>query len=68
MTNALLDMAGGPEEVARQNPSLRSGEPGDIAGLVVFLASRAGGHVNGAVVTVDGGEHLGTGSIVMPKL
>merc|ERR1711939_786789 len=30
--------------------------PEDIAGLVVFLSSRASSHINGAVVTVDGGE------------
>lgn len=64
MANGLLDLAGGAEHVASQNPSKRSGIPEDIAGLVVFLCSRAGSHVNGAVITVDGGEHLKTGAMM----
>lgn len=33
----------------------RVGEPEDIAGLAIYLASRAGAYVNGAVIPVDGG-------------
>lgn len=36
-------------------PLGRSGEPADIEGLVVFLASRAGAYVNGATIPLDGG-------------
>jgi NAD(P)-dependent dehydrogenase (short-subunit alcohol dehydrogenase family) len=36
-------------------PLRRPGEPEDIEGLVVFLASRAGAYVNGATIPLDGG-------------
>jgi len=36
-------------------PLNRPGEPEDIEGLVVFLASRAGAYVNGCTIPLDGG-------------
>ncbi len=36
-------------------PSGRFGKPEDIVGTLIYLASRAGSHVHGTVVTVDGG-------------
>jgi NAD(P)-dependent dehydrogenase (short-subunit alcohol dehydrogenase family) len=36
----------------------RVGEPADIAGLAVYLGSRAGAYVDGAVIPVDGGTIL----------
>jgi L-rhamnose 1-dehydrogenase len=39
----------------RRIPVGRLGEPGDIAGPVVFLASEAARYVNGAALLVDGG-------------
>jgi NAD(P)-dependent dehydrogenase (short-subunit alcohol dehydrogenase family) len=36
-------------------PLGRIGRPDDIAGTVLFLASRAGCYLTGAVVPVDGG-------------
>jgi NAD(P)-dependent dehydrogenase (short-subunit alcohol dehydrogenase family) len=36
-------------------PLRRPGEPEDIEGLVVFLASRAGAYVNGTTIPLDGG-------------
>ena len=61
MANGLLEMSGGAEAMAAANPSKRLGRPEDIAGAVVYLASRASGHVNGAVLTIDGGEYLARG-------
>jgi 2-dehydro-3-deoxy-D-gluconate 5-dehydrogenase len=36
-------------------PAARWGEPGDIGGAAVFLASAASDYVNGAILPVDGG-------------
>ncbi|HZR38407.1 MAG TPA: glucose 1-dehydrogenase [Nevskia sp.] len=46
------------EGYLRRNPSGRFGEPEEIAGTVVWLASRAGGNVNGQTIVVDGGYSL----------
>lgn len=37
------------------NPRGRIGSPEDVAGTVIWLASRAGAYINGATVPVDGG-------------
>jgi NAD(P)-dependent dehydrogenase (short-subunit alcohol dehydrogenase family) len=41
--------------IAGSVPLGRVGEPGDVAGTVIFLASRAGAYLTGAVIPVDGG-------------
>jgi len=41
--------------VGRNNPRGRVGTPEDIAGLAMFLASRAGAYTVGEVITCDGG-------------
>jgi len=64
MANGLIELTGGQEALAKKNPSRRLGQPEDIAGAVVFLASRAGSHCNGAVLTIDGGEVWARGGIV----
>ena len=56
MANGLMEMVGGKEAIAEMNPNKRLGEPEDIAGTVVFLASRAGSHLNGATLAIDGGS------------
>ena len=56
MASGLIKLTGGADDLAKKNPSKRLGKPEDIAGLVVFLSSRAGAHINGATITVDGGE------------
>jgi NAD(P)-dependent dehydrogenase (short-subunit alcohol dehydrogenase family) len=40
-------------------PLARAGQPQDVAHLALFLASPLAAHIHGAVLTVDGGEHLG---------
>ncbi|KAJ2971073.1 hypothetical protein NQ176_g7870 [Zarea fungicola] len=55
MSNGLLELTGGAEQRAKENPMQRLGEPEDIAGAVVYLASRAGSHVNGETIAIDGG-------------
>jgi NAD(P)-dependent dehydrogenase (short-subunit alcohol dehydrogenase family) len=37
------------------NPLGRIGRPDDMAGVAVFLSSRAGSDINGEVLPVDGG-------------
>ena len=47
-----------PERIAATNattPLRRIGEPGDIAGAVVFLASKAGAFMTGQSMVIDGG-------------
>lgn len=41
--------------IVAQVPRGRIGEPEDMAGVVIYLASRAGAYVTGAVIPVDGG-------------
>ena len=43
------------EQVLKRTPCRRWGEPADLAGAVVFLASRSAAYVNGQVLYVDGG-------------
>ncbi|KAI1334773.1 NAD(P)-binding protein [Xylariaceae sp. FL0016] len=71
MANGLLAMTGGIEKHAQSNPARRLGRPEDIAGVVVWLSSRAGGHVNGATIEIDGGAlwaHAGQLNIEEAKL
>lgn len=53
-----------PETLARAEsttPLRRIGEPDDIAGAAVLLASRAGNWMTGQVIVVDGGVTIGPG-------
>ncbi len=43
------------DSVARGNPRGRVGTPEDIAGLAIFLSSRAGAFTVGEVISCDGG-------------
>jgi NAD(P)-dependent dehydrogenase (short-subunit alcohol dehydrogenase family) len=47
-----------PEGPGRRRPPLGMCEPGDIAGAVLFFASRAARYVTNQVITVDGGHAL----------
>ncbi|MFN2427403.1 MAG: SDR family oxidoreductase [Candidatus Binatia bacterium] len=42
--------------IIAQVPRGRIGEPEDMAGVAIFLASRAGAYITGAVIPVDGGS------------
>lgn len=43
------------QEISDRIPAHRWGEPGDLAGATIFLASRASDYINGHVLVVDGG-------------
>ena len=43
------------EQILARIPAGRWGEPGDLAGATVFLASAASDYVSGAILPVDGG-------------
>ena len=42
-------------EIAKRNPRKRVGTPEDMAGLAIFLCSRAGAYTVGETITCDGG-------------
>lgn len=54
MMAATLEAFG--EQIAASTPLKRVGRPDDMAGVVQFLASRAGAYVTGTVIPVDGGS------------
>jgi NAD(P)-dependent dehydrogenase (short-subunit alcohol dehydrogenase family) len=53
MMHETLEVFG--KDIAARSPLGRLGRPDDMAGVVVFLASRAASYVTGAVIPVDGG-------------
>lgn len=48
-------------------PMRRVGEPHEIAGVAVMLASRAGGFITGQTLVVDGGTLIGDGNPADPE-
>jgi NAD(P)-dependent dehydrogenase (short-subunit alcohol dehydrogenase family) len=53
MMAATLEAFG--EQIAASAPLKRIGRPDDMAGAAIFLSSRAGAYLTGAVIPVDGG-------------
>ncbi len=58
MTKTLLESH--REAFEKACPLGRIGEASDMAGIAIFLASRAASYINGAVIPVDGGHSLKT--------
>jgi len=54
MMEATLEQFG--DSIRGSNPLKRIGEPEDMAGVALYLASRAGAYLTGAVIPVDGGS------------
>jgi NAD(P)-dependent dehydrogenase (short-subunit alcohol dehydrogenase family) len=53
MMEATLERFG--DAIRSSNPMKRIGEPEDMAGVAIYLASRAGAYVTGTILPVDGG-------------
>jgi NAD(P)-dependent dehydrogenase (short-subunit alcohol dehydrogenase family) len=53
MMAATLDAFG--EQIAAAAPLKRIGRPDDMAGAAIYLSSRAGAYLTGAIIPVDGG-------------
>ena len=54
-TAALQADAGRSKEILSRIPAGRWGEPADLEGTIVFLASSASDYLTGQVLAVDGG-------------
>ncbi|CAO2652651.1 Nn.00g009340.m01.CDS01 [Neocucurbitaria sp. VM-36] len=63
MAAVLMERSGGADALNKSNPNGRVGKPEDIAAAVVFLSSRAGGHVNGDTLVLDGGKIWGSNKL-----
>lgn len=60
MTDYVLREFG--DDIAADSPMGRAGQPEEIAGVLMYLASRAGAYTTGAVIPVDGGTHVSKGA------
>ena len=63
MADDIIGAGGGEQKMASLSPNGRLGQPEDVAAVVVYLASRASGHVNGDTIMLDGGKLL-AGSVL----
>jgi 3-oxoacyl-[acyl-carrier protein] reductase len=58
MTKGLRDNPAGSEKMLRAIPMRRWGEPAEVAGAVLFLASPAASYITGQSIAMDGGLML----------
>ena len=58
MTRGYIEDQPALKQYVARIPSGRYGQPQDLAGLVVFLASQASNHITGQTIVIDGGESL----------
>jgi NAD(P)-dependent dehydrogenase (short-subunit alcohol dehydrogenase family) len=60
MANGMIEAAG--DILVDTNPRQRLGEKEDIQAATIFLCSKQANYINGAVLPIDGGAHLGPAS------
>lgn len=58
MTAFATGTEAGAQKVGRHVPLGRIGAPDDIAGATLYLCSRAGAYVTGAILPIDGGQSV----------
>ena len=58
MTKQYTEDTEAMKEYLARIPSKRYGQPEELAGVIVFLASKASEHITGQTVVIDGGESL----------
>lgn len=63
MANGLMELQGGTKQLAEDTPNKRLGTAEDIAATLVYICSRAGSHMNGGYVVLDGGSVLARGKL-----
>jgi len=61
MTAATIEKNG--DRIVQATPLKRMGRPDDMAGVAIYLASRAGSFVTGTIIPVDGGITGATGAL-----
>lgn len=49
------------KDIESDSPLQRIGQPEEIIGVIIYLASRAGAYTNGTVIPVDGGSSISKG-------
>ena len=58
--NAEFFASGPGQAMIKRIPQRRLGRPEDLTGALLLLASEAGAHMTGSVITVDGGHSVGS--------
>jgi NAD(P)-dependent dehydrogenase (short-subunit alcohol dehydrogenase family) len=62
LANPAIEKYGGVEAAGADNPMGRLGIREDMAGVAIYLCSKAGAYVNGEDIAVDGGRRIGRGN------